>query len=442
MLKRTFGEGVYNSLPLLLKECVSTLQTQEEKDMFLLGVIVALSSTMPNAYTIHRDHVIYPMLYGFVIAPPASNKGVVRYAEQLVRKVHRGLKSQGKGLIIGGNSSAAGMARVLKVNNGRILILETESDVISNVFKQDWGSDLSMLLRKAFHHESIQIERKKEEESFAIDRPQIAMMLTGTPNQLPMLMRSVEDGLLSRFTFYIIEEGIDIEWQDTDEDKSSPNINPREVFENASTLYFEYWSKHLQQNFVFIRTPEQKESFNAMFKPMFDRAKGYKDSHIESLVKRHLVMAKRITMVLSMLRYMESNFMEQIQDEIILPFDNIDVEVALKITEVCYQHAEQVYDMLCSTRTNDTFDNIGIWEKALKVYDCIPIGKTVTREQIIESVRNKFGKQKGFGIRSIDGRLRLLKKQGMFDNSYPEGIYFICEKQSQNEATDPSPEVV
>jgi hypothetical protein len=61
-------------------------------------------------------------------------------------------------------------------------------------------------LRKGFEHESLNRGRLTEGESFLVENPRLAFSISGTAGQLPRLIFSDEDGLFSRFWFYVIPD--------------------------------------------------------------------------------------------------------------------------------------------------------------------------------------------------------------------------------------------
>ena len=58
------------------------------------------------------------------------------------------------------NSSSSAFLKSLQSNNNCGIIFETEADVLSGTFKQEWGG-FSHLLRDAFHHETASMNRNK-----------------------------------------------------------------------------------------------------------------------------------------------------------------------------------------------------------------------------------------------------------------------------------------
>lgn len=90
-------------------------------------------------------------------------------------------------------------------NEGRAIIFETEADTLSGAMGADFGN-FGDFLRKGFQHEPVSAQRKGDRQYIDIERPAISIALTGTPGQLPRLMPTAEDGLVSRFIFYAFSQ--------------------------------------------------------------------------------------------------------------------------------------------------------------------------------------------------------------------------------------------
>ena len=121
----------------------------------------------------------------------------------------RGEKPPLETLYIPGNASVAALLECIKDNGGKGVIMETEADTLTSSTEQSWG-DFSHLLRQAFHHEAVLLARK--EGKVRIDEPKLSIVLTGTSGQLKRLVKSTENGLFSRFIFYVFRS--DAGWID------------------------------------------------------------------------------------------------------------------------------------------------------------------------------------------------------------------------------------
>ena len=109
-----------------------------------------------------------------------------------------------KTFIMPANSSATAMCQILFENDGVGLMFETEGYTLASTFKSEHGN-YSDALRKAFHHESISYNRRKDREFVELKTPRLSAVLSGTPRQVLSLIPDAENGLFSRFIFYTID---------------------------------------------------------------------------------------------------------------------------------------------------------------------------------------------------------------------------------------------
>lgn len=107
-------------------------------------------------------------------------------------------------LFIPANSSTTAVYQVLNDNEGQGLMFETEGGTLANTFGSDYGN-YSDGFRKAFHRETISCIQRKDRKYVNIRNPRISTLLTGTPKQIQNLITDAENGLFSRFIFYILD---------------------------------------------------------------------------------------------------------------------------------------------------------------------------------------------------------------------------------------------
>jgi hypothetical protein len=88
----------------------------------------------------------------------------------------------------------------LNDNKGIGLIFETEGDTLAQTFRSEHGN-YSDGFRKAFHHEIISYNHRKDREYVELETPRLSALLSGTPKQVSTLIPNAENGLFSRFIF-------------------------------------------------------------------------------------------------------------------------------------------------------------------------------------------------------------------------------------------------
>jgi hypothetical protein len=418
---------VYNHLPLILQKCCNELQHPREKDLFLTGAITILSGCLDKTTGTYDRRVVYPNLYSFIIAPAASGKSGLSLAKELGMSYHRNLiksseekiasylskksdikekkaknkaadktdalvKPNKKILYIPANSSSSAVIRHLEDSGGKAIICETEADTMAFSFKQDWGG-YSDLLRKAFHHEPVTYSRKANNEFLEVEKPRIAVALSGTPSQVQGLINSAEDGLFSRFIFYAFK--VQPKWRDVSPQNS---INLTELFEKLS-VEVEVMINFLESNPTdFKLTDDQWKLLNSKFTEWLKEVNHLVSEDATSSVKRLGLILFRIAMILSVIRKYEAGVLEK---DIVC--EETDFQTAFKLVEVYKQHAILMYSVLPKGEGTNLDLNMKVF------YDSLPKDNEFTRQEAVA-----VGLKIGIKERTVDKYLDLLNGKLLF----------------------------
>lgn len=280
-------------MPGLLHAITSNADSPEDADLLLLGSLTVFSACMPNVYGVYGQHEVFPNLFLFVTAKASAGKGRLSLCRRLVEPIHQMMRQQCKAeqeeyklkltqynassdkaheekpeepplrtLIIPANNSATGLFQLLKENNEKGLIFETEGDTLAQTFKSENGN-YSDDFRKAFHHETISYNRRKDREFVEIQNPRLSALLSGTPKQVSALIPSAENGLFSRFIFYFMN--VRPVWNDVFANSSDQTLDS--YFNHLGMQFFDLY-KHLEYQSEPIRfclTSGQQQVFNAYF---------------------------------------------------------------------------------------------------------------------------------------------------------------------------------
>jgi hypothetical protein len=92
----TIPETLYQNLPDFLQRITIKATSAEDKDLLLLGSLVAISPCLPNIYGIYAERTVYPNLFLFVTAQASEGKGRLTLCRKLVEPIHRTLREQSK----------------------------------------------------------------------------------------------------------------------------------------------------------------------------------------------------------------------------------------------------------------------------------------------------------------------------------------------------------
>lgn len=364
---------VYENLPGILKESTDLFQDSIEKDVFLVGAISVISACLPNIEGTYFNEPHSAHLYSFITAPAGSGKSKLKWAKHFGTVIHETIVESSrkekacfeselehynnlskkerqdverpqeppqKMFFIPANSSSAAFIQALSDNNFCGLIFETEADTLANTFKQEWGN-FSDVLRKAFHHESTNMFRRKDNEYIEIKDPHLAIAISGTPRQVHNLMPDVENGLFSRFLYYAFEDHTEFK----NPFKSYRPVNYLNFFMEKGNQILDLYNQlnRLQNPISFELTEDQGNEFTEVFKEMLSRNKLLLGRDFEANVKRLGLITFRIAMIFTALRILENG---DLSNPLIC--SNTDFKSALKLAVTLEKHAIAVYQNLPS----------------------------------------------------------------------------------------------
>ena len=89
-------DTVYSNLPDFLKQITAKANSPEDKDLLLLGSLVAISPCLPNIYGIYAERKVYPNLFLFIAASASAGQGRLTLCKELIYPIHRELIEQNK----------------------------------------------------------------------------------------------------------------------------------------------------------------------------------------------------------------------------------------------------------------------------------------------------------------------------------------------------------
>nr|WP_321356669.1 DUF3987 domain-containing protein [uncultured Draconibacterium sp.] len=379
---------VYNQLPEILRESTEMFSDGIEKDVFLIGAISVISGCLPNIEGIYFDEPHSAHLYSFITAPAGSGKGKLKWAKYFGLKIHKSMveqsirakeeyeqelenynnlnKNQRQGVerprepkrkmfYIPANSSSSAFIQALSDNDFKGIIFETEADTLAGTLKQDWGN-FSDVLRKAFHHESTNMFRRKDNEHIEVEDPHLAIALSGTPKQVHNMMPDVENGLFSRFLYYAFEDYSDFK----NPFVSHQKVNYTDFFEiKGEQMYELYQILNSQPTPIqFSFTAEQGEVFTEKFNTLYKRNRMLLGNDFNANSRRLGLVTFRIAMVLRTLRILEDG---DYSNPLICA--ETDFRTAIQIAFTLEKHAIAVFQNLPNN------DLKGI---KLKFYNALP----------------------------------------------------------------------
>lgn len=375
----TFSQSVGAQLPGILKRIVADAVSEVDADLLILGSLTVFSACIPNVYGVYDRREVFANLFLYVTASASSGKGRLSLCRHLAAPLHRELREQYRKsmekykqeqvqyvinrkngdmeepkeppfltLFIPANSTATVVYQTLSQNDGVGLLFETEGDTLANAFNSDLGN-YSDGFRKAFHHEAISYLRKKDREYVEIMKPKFSAILSGTPEQVFNLIPSAENGLFSRFIFYVMPT--EVVWHDMFD--ASDGLTADDLFKEIGRDFYQFHKMLDAQAIRFSLQREQQRRFNAFFSQTQEEYAALFGNDIIASVRRLGLIFFRITMILTVLRQMDDGSLplpvgdgEGERQEALLICEDADFETALTMVKVLLRHSASVFQSL------------------------------------------------------------------------------------------------
>ena len=363
----SFYNDVKDYLPDFLKKIAGNAISDEDADLLILGTLTAVSACLPNIFGIYAGREVFPNLFLFVTAQASAGKGRLSLCRRIVEPIHRQLREQYaaemeqyrrlqieyamnkkdpdaempqepplKTLFIPANSSSTAVYQVLNANKGVGLIFETEGDTLANTFKSDFGN-FSDGFRKAFHHETISYNRRKDKEFVELEKPRMSALLSGTPRQILSLIPDTENGLFSRFLFYCLN--IRIVWNDV---FAVQEETLDSHFENYGREFYDlYRLLKISNPIRFALTASQQADFHSFFEQIQGEYSSVFGLDFVASVRRLGLITFRIAMIISSLRILENGHFPNI-----MLCDDNDFQTAKIMVRTLLKHTAKVYQTL------------------------------------------------------------------------------------------------
>lgn len=243
-----FNDEVYSNLPHQLREILEHIPDARKKDVALMGMITALSAAASRYRFQHGangDVKEYsPHLHALVIGAAGSGKGNTRHGVALVegitqeaigkrkmallqykqvrgeyererKQLEKNNQATGELMepdkpkkyaffISASDTTQAALVEALYENPIGCFAYDSELDTLTQGNQRKDFGGYSDIIRKVFHHEPLSRQRKTEGESYIVYQPRLAIILSGTHDQLRKLIQSEYNGLFSRMWYYVI----------------------------------------------------------------------------------------------------------------------------------------------------------------------------------------------------------------------------------------------
>ncbi len=400
----TFADQVQSRLPQIFQDIADLGNTVRQKDMLLFASLVLMSGCFPEVWASYDQRQVFANLFFFLVAPPASNKGIVAACLNLVEPIEQEIRDYNqremeeykqqmadlkanknqaglptppeppyRSLLISANSSSTAIYQALSDNKGEGITFETEADSLSYALKSDYGN-FSDGLRKAFHHERISYTRRTDKEHVCINHPKWSVLLTGTPGQVTNLIPSSEDGLLSRICFLNAQrEGV---WRNVFVKKE------RTIDEALTDIGKRIYEIHRlmgqagKDGVEFVMTEAQQDRFNDYFSKLYREYGSMLGENFDASILRMGLSCFRIAMVMSIMRLEGS---ATLPPQITCADDDFDA--ALVIADTLMQHSAHIFANMMPSQETEKSASTHLTDLQSKLFNALP--DHFTRQQAL-----------------------------------------------------------
>ena len=330
-----------NQLPSFIERAISVAPVGETRDMLLLSVLTNCGYAVPAMRMLHgRPHHTYcPELLTMIVAPAASGKGIMNYGRLLLQAIEG---KNGKQVYIPANSSASALMKMMDEYDGRGIVFATEMDTLTQTLRAAYGQ-FGDIVRCIFEHETVSQLRRQNNEFIEIRYPRIAMLLSGTPNQVAPLLRNRENGLMSRFGCYVVNSRMDFDDQVWDTDTEGNTPREAILYDRLATeLGDRYlWMEEEGHACYFYFTDAQLKTIKRMFRSEYDTYSQEFGELFDASLKRMPVIMKRIGMILTGLRL---DMTKPLPERVVCSEE--DFQTILLIGHKLLMHAAMVFQMM------------------------------------------------------------------------------------------------
>ena len=422
-----FDENIYDHLPPLLTDILKCAYSRTDRDILLISSLTLLSSVSPGVKGSLGEHDYTPAFYSIITGGSGSGKGRIAALQRMLEpwqqyiydnsrhqveeyeelqeaydnyKMHKRQKQTSKqplgpapskpkvvkqrNLALTGNVTQARLVELLEANYPYTsCMVDTEMETVLSMFSRDFGK-YNDVLNKSYHHEPVGSSTKSS-GSFMVKRPNLALLLSGTPAMLPRLIPSTENGLFSRILMYRIPGS------GTYRPLTSADDSP------AASEYFESWGQRVLDIGVFLDnsptwvkfSDAQRKRLDRFFEREYYNVRSFGNEDMESTVLRYRLAIFRIGMQLTALRKGESGCSERVWT-----ISDDDFATAFHLGKVCLQHAYVVATSLQSASSEVHFrfphHLRNLFVSLLDSFKRIDVVKEANVREISESTVDKF----------------------------------------------------
>ena len=420
---RTFSDKIdLGDWPALCRDIIEGQTGSVDRDKMILASLSIISGLLPEAlYSLYDGRRIFAPMYNIFYGSFATRKGDLEACRQLVKPLKQQMQQAYEGQkkrydeeltawentpkgargrapeepvrqspLIAANSSASAVYRQLDANGGWGVMVETEADSLTNMLSKSEYGDYSDLLRKAHHHELCSMVRVSDKIFIELEKPRLAVLLTCTGSQLPLLLPpgNVANGLASRFLFYALPDS-ELKFRNVFEKTDRAVEEVYEEMGRKILALYEALGSRKEHPLQFMLSTDQQQRFVEMFNDILQEQFDLMGNGIQGFIYRLALECYRYTMVLSALRRLSERYGTGRplfdDDEQALLCDERDFRIAATLIECLVNHTARVYAVIGNQEEDPFTKSPGKPSTTTKkLYNLLPAERTFTTAEAME----------------------------------------------------------
>jgi len=355
---------IYSHLPAFLNHVLKPFPDKQKRDIVLLSTLAVFSGCLPKIFGLYAGKRYNMNFFLIIVGPAGSGKSNALWARTLVKRIECAIREEDRVLFLPADMSSAALLGLLKKNDERGIIIASEIDTLAQNFKKEWG-DVSPLLRAAFEHEAYDSMRKgdKEHPILQLARPEISMLMTGTPSQVSTFIPTTESGLFSRTCMYYND--LEPKWHEvfprTAESRDSLLSTEEQLgpcIDEAKLVWDAYMSQE-NSEIPFTLTESQRISFHNRFTELSTKYGSRSEVDALATIHRQGLITFRIAGILTALRNYHRNPAD-------LTCSDEDLQTAFILCDIFIANAFSIAELLEKTTVHVRYDS------KMKLYDALP----------------------------------------------------------------------
>lgn len=367
-----FDQSIYAELPHPLNKIVDVIDNPQKRDIALITSLTVLGSILRNYTVQHRDNIEGCQLCTYILGNASSGKGFAtkwravgkEYHKIQVEKFRQNWKDYKIGLMefkrqqreyepikpkrnylfLSPDITKASLVQELSENDGYGLLFAPEADTIVKASQGEHGG-FNDLLRTTFHGEPHSINRKSFEDGpVEINSVRFGILLTSTLDQCFRLIPNYENGLFSRFIYYLLSAENKYAYEASEEQGEELNkltTYISEYFQNVGSF-----DSELSVSLKFSLSEEQKAKRDDLLTEIDSELINRNCGHLQSNVIRYSLIFTRLCMLLSYLRVFKEGSII-CNDKI--ECNSIDFDIAIMMISKLLNHL-QILDFFYTSK--------------------------------------------------------------------------------------------